>query len=77
MPRRVPDYERIAADLREKIRSGELAPGDRLPTRQELAAGYGVSLQPVVRALMELEFEGLVEGQQGKGVFVVGPGRSS
>lgn len=70
MPRRLPDYERIAADLRARIRSGELPAGSKLPTRQELAVAYGVSLQPVVAALRELEYEGLVAGHQGKGVFV-------
>jgi DNA-binding GntR family transcriptional regulator len=58
------------ADLRRRIAAGEWKPGERLPTREQLAAEYGVSLQPVVAALTRLEFEGVVEGRQGKGIFV-------
>lgn len=70
MPRSVPEWDRIAADLRRKIRSGELEPGSQLPTREDLAVEYRVSLQPVIRALQELGHEGYVIGRQGKGTFV-------
>ena len=69
MPR-IPDYVRIADDLRRKIQTGKLAPGERLPTQPKLADEYGVSIQPVKMALFVLQSEGLVEGHQGKGVYV-------
>lgn len=76
MPRK-PDYQRIADDIRRQIEDGELAPGAKLPTHAALAQQYGVSLQPVKMALWQLELQGLVEGHQGKGVFVVEPTSSS
>ncbi len=72
MPR-TPDFARIVEDIRAKISSGALKPGDRLPTQAQLASDYGVSLQPVKLALKILETEGLVIGHQGKGVFVTEP----
>ncbi len=70
MPR-MPDYQRIAHDIREKINSGELRPGDRLPSISQLQKQYGVSAQPVKSALLVLQTAGLVEGHQGRGVFVI------
>jgi GntR family transcriptional regulator len=70
MPR-MPDYQRIAGDIRGKIATGELRPGDRLPSISQLQQQYGVSAQPVKSALLVLQTEGLVEGHQGRGVFVI------
>ncbi len=70
MPR-TPDYQRIANEIRTKIKSGELRPGDRLPSISQLQKQYGVSAQPVKSALLVLQTEGLVEGHQGRGVFVI------
>jgi GntR family transcriptional regulator len=71
---RVPDFQRIEDDLRRRIGAGEFAPGSKLPSQQALAEHYDTSLQPVKTALMRLELAGLVEGQQGKGVFVIDRG---
>jgi len=73
MPR-MPDYQRIANDIRDKISSGELRPGDRLPSISQLQKQYGVSAQPVKSALLVLQTAGLVEGHQGRGVFVLDQG---
>lgn len=70
MPR-TPDYQRIVSEITEKISSGELKPGDRLPSISQLQKQYGVSAQPVKSALLVLQTSGLVEGHQGRGVFVV------
>lgn len=72
MPRRTPDRQRIADDIRARIRSGEYPPGSRLPTWRELAERYGTSEEPVRTALRALSEEGWLESQQGKGTFVVG-----
>lgn len=71
MSTRVPFRQRIVAGIIEKIRSGEYLPGQQLPTRPELAAEYGCSVEPVIRAQEDLERAGWVETHQGKGVFVV------
>jgi len=68
---RTPDYQRIANEYRDKIKSGELKAGDRLPSISQLQKQYAVSAQPVKSALLVLQTEGLVEGHQGRGVFVV------
>lgn len=63
-------YERIANDLRERIRSGDLAPGDQLPNEQLLLTDYKVSLPVVRQALDLLESEGLVDRLHGRGTYV-------
>ncbi|GAA2701532.1 winged helix-turn-helix domain-containing protein [Micromonospora olivasterospora] len=67
---RVPDYVRVVNDIAGLIEVGELKGGDRLPTYAELAKRYEVSVTTVQTALRILSERGLVEGQQGKGVFV-------
>jgi DNA-binding GntR family transcriptional regulator len=65
-----PGYLQIADDLREQIRGGSLAPGAPLPSTAQLAEKYDASLSVVKMAVGILRNEGLVIGQQGKGVFV-------
>ncbi len=76
MPPYKPDYRRVADDLREQIRDGRLAPGAKLPTKREMCAHYAVSSQTIESAMLVLKTEGLVEGRQGKGVFVARPEES-
>jgi len=66
-------YERIADDLRDRIRTGELAPGDRLPSETVLVDRYGKSLPTLRQALGLLQAEGLIEKQHGRGNFVRRP----
>lgn len=63
-------YRRIATDLRERITSGELRPGDLLPSEEALRNQYGVSRWTARQALVELQGAGLVEVVHGKGRFV-------
>ncbi|MBB5080683.1 winged helix-turn-helix domain-containing protein [Nonomuraea endophytica] len=65
-----PGYLQIADDLRAQIRGGALAPGSPLPSTAQLAEQYDVSLSSVKTAVGVLRTEGLVVGQQGKGVYV-------
>lgn len=71
MPRRTPDRQRIADDIRAKISSGEYPPGSKLPTIRALADHYRVSEEPVRTAIRNLSQQGWIETQQGKGSFVV------
>lgn len=66
-------YERIAAQLRGAIVSGEYRAEDMLPSENELARSYGASRVTIRRALGELENEGLVRALHGKGYFVEQP----
>ena len=65
-----PSYRLIASDLRVKIVSGELVPGDLLPSEAELSSQYGVSRGTVRQAFLELQAAGLIDAVQGKGRFV-------
>ncbi|NIA28819.1 MAG: substrate-binding domain-containing protein [Actinobacteria bacterium] len=65
-----PLYHRVAESIREKIISGKLKYGERLPSQKDLTLQYHVSLITVKRALLELVKDGLVHGQPGRGVFV-------
>jgi len=63
-------YEEIARDLRERIISGEYAPGMALPLMRDIASEYEVSDITVRKAYALLTREGLVEGRGRSGVFV-------
>lgn len=68
-----PPYRQLAGQLREQIRSGELAPGDRVPSIPELSRTMKVSRQTAHRALAVLSEEGLTTTQIGRGTFVRQP----
>jgi GntR family transcriptional regulator len=63
-------YERIADALRSQIISGELSPGDRLPTQEALSEKYDVSRIVARQALEILDNEGLIDRVKGLGTFV-------
>ena len=63
-------YERVANTIREQIRSGELKPGERLPSTKELQDIHTVSYGTLRTALLLLKAEKLIEGQPGEGVYV-------
>jgi GntR family transcriptional regulator len=61
---------RIADAVRSLITSGELAPGDRLPSERELARRFSTARNTAREAIRLLTEEGLVTAQHGRGVFV-------
>jgi GntR family transcriptional repressor for pyruvate dehydrogenase complex len=63
-------YERIAAVIRERIATGQLIVGERLPTERTIATHYGVSRNVVREAVRALVQEGLVDVRQGSGTYV-------
>ncbi|WP_329086881.1 GntR family transcriptional regulator [Streptosporangium sp. NBC_01469] len=63
-------YQMIAHDLREQIRAGTLAAGTTLPSERALRQRHGASRNTVRQALAELEREGLITTEHGKGRFV-------
>lgn len=66
----MPPYQQIAADLRRKIETGELAPGDMVPSITRLTQEYEVSKGTAVKALDVLRREGLTRPVAGWGTFV-------
>jgi DNA-binding GntR family transcriptional regulator len=65
-----PAYQQIADDLRAKIVSGSYAVGEALPSTAKLMEAYGGSITVVRAAIRELQTEGVLIGQPGKGVYV-------
>lgn len=66
----LPAYLQLTRQVREALRLGWLAPGDRLPTVRDVVASSGVNANTVLKAYRELEFAGLVEVRQGSGTYV-------
>lgn len=69
----IPIYYQLKEHIKAQIARGELKPGDRLPTEEELCARYGISRTPVRQALTELVREGLLTRTPGRGTFVAAP----
>jgi GntR family transcriptional regulator/MocR family aminotransferase len=56
--------------LRERIRSGQLGGGTRLPASRDLARSLGLGRNTVLEAYEQLQAEGYLHSQQGAGTFV-------
>jgi len=65
-----PLYLKLADALRRAIVSGEVLPGERLPSIRRLADGIKVNTATVVAAYRILEREGWLEARAGSGVYV-------
>src|SRR6478672_8963659 len=62
-------YERIASRLADDVRSGALAPGERLPGERELARRLGVGRSSVREAIASLQVDGIVVTRPGSGTY--------
>lgn len=69
----IPLYVKIRESLREKITSGEIERGQKLPSEDELAAQYGVSRMTVRQSTSDLIDDGLLYRRHGVGTFVTLP----
>lgn len=58
----------------DRIRAGELKPGDKLPTEAAIMEAFEVSRTVVREGISKLQAAGLVETRHGIGTFVIGPG---
>jgi len=67
----VPIYLQIMRGIKRAIVTGEIAPGDRLPSVRERAEALTVNPNTVQRAYQELEREGVSETRRGTGTFIV------
>lgn len=70
MGRRAPLYKQLKDSIIKQIERGELRPGDRVPSENELARDAGVSRITTKQALAELAQDGWVYRVRGKGTFV-------
>lgn len=63
-------YVQIRETLRQQIKNGQLAPGQKLPAEDELAAQFGVSRMTVRQGISDLIDEGVLYRRRGIGTFV-------
>ncbi|MFM9276524.1 trehalose operon repressor [Paenibacillus jiagnxiensis] len=68
-------YLQIFNDYSEKIQTGELAPGTKLPSEHDITAEYETSRETVRKALNLLAQNGYIHKVRGKGSFVLDIGR--
>lgn len=65
-----PIYRQIGAQLRRLIASGQLSPGEVLPSVRDMAIQHAINPMTVSRAYCQLEGEGLLTRLRGKGMVV-------
>jgi len=66
----VPKYKQIIEAIHQKIKTGELRKGDKIPSLNSLCHQYGLSQDTVLTAYNELKSKGIITSQVGKGYFV-------
>jgi GntR family transcriptional regulator len=66
----LPVYRQVVDQVRQALRMGVLRPGDQLPTVRDVVEQIAINPNTVHRAYLELEQQGLIEGQPGRGTFV-------
>lgn len=66
-----PIYEQIKVQVRSAILSGDVQPGQTLPSLRQLAADLRVSVITITRAYNDLAAEGLVHSEHGRGFVVL------
>ena len=67
-----PPYRRIVDELRARIVSGDLRPGDRVPSVRQIAQRWGVAAATATKVVAALRDEGLAETKVGSGTVVNG-----
>jgi GntR family transcriptional regulator len=72
-PQNYPPYRRIAEEIIERIKSGELQPGDRVPSVREIVRTEGVSSATAARVPAYLRSEGWAIATPGVGTIVATP----
>ncbi|MDG2090269.1 MAG: GntR family transcriptional regulator [Gammaproteobacteria bacterium] len=66
----LPIYKQLMEQIRRMISSGQLKPGDNLPSVRELALTHAVNAMTISKAYNMLEAEGLLARQRGKAMTV-------
>ncbi|MEU8685404.1 GntR family transcriptional regulator [Streptomyces sp. NPDC048611] len=68
-----PPYRRIVEEIRSRIDSGTLAPGDRVPSTRRITREWGVAMATATKVLTTLRQEGVVRAVPGVGTVVAAP----
>jgi GntR family transcriptional regulator len=69
----LPPHRQIAAWIRDKIDSGELRPGQRIPSETDIMGEFGVARTTSRRAVAYLRNQGLIVTVQARGSYVSTP----
>jgi len=69
----VPIYIQLMNQVKHMIATGELHPGDQLPTVRQLAADLRVNFNTVARAYRLLDEESIISTQHGRGTYILEP----
>ncbi|MBN2044712.1 MAG: GntR family transcriptional regulator [Anaerolineales bacterium] len=69
----VPIYIQLMNQIKHMIATGELKPGDQLPTVRQLAADLRINFNTVARAYRLLDEEQIISTQHGRGTFILKP----
>jgi GntR family transcriptional regulator len=67
----IPIYTQIVEQVKQQVVSGELKPGDQLPTVRALALELRVNFNTVARAYRLLDDANIISTQQGRGTFIL------
>ena len=67
----IPIYTQVVEQVKQQVVSGELQPGDQLPTVRALALELRVNFNTVARAYRLLDEAGIISTQQGRGTYIL------
>ncbi|HZY41468.1 MAG TPA: GntR family transcriptional regulator [Anaerolineae bacterium] len=67
---RTPIYTQLVQQVKHQVASGQLKPGDQLPTVRALAAELHIHTNTVARAYDLLDQDGVISAQQGRGTYI-------
>jgi GntR family transcriptional regulator len=69
----LPIYTQVVEQIRRMLASGDLKPGDQLPTVRQMATDLRVNFNTIARAYRLLDEAGLISTQQGRGTYIWEP----
>ncbi len=67
----IPIYLQVVERIKERLASGQLKPGDQLPTVRSLAMDLRVNFNTIARAYRILDEAGIISTQQGRGTYIL------
>lgn len=70
-----PPYMQVVAEIRDRIKSGQLREGDHVPSARQISRDWGVAIATATKVLAALRSEGLARGVPGIGTVVTASGR--
>jgi GntR family transcriptional regulator len=67
----IPIYLQVVERIKERLASGQLKPGDQLPTVRALASDLRVNFNTIARAYRIMDESGIISTQQGRGTYIL------